>query len=98
MQNGYSFFSRNTFKDTITHYFIRVSAHHANYSNNPTFAHSASGKGKIKNKNFFIEPTTYVTTVGLYDDNENLVAIGKLSKPLKKTMERELLLNVKLSI
>jgi len=97
-QNGYPFFSRNTFKDTVTHYFIRVPAHHANYSNNPTFAHSAVGKGKIKNKKFFIEPTTYVTTVGLYDDNENLVAIGKLSKPLKKTMERELLLDVRLSI
>lgn len=98
MQNGYSFFSRNTFKDTVTHYFIRVPAHHANYSNNPTFAHSASGKGKIKNKKFFIEPTTYITSVGLYDDNKNLVAIGKLSKPLKKTMERELLLDVRLSI
>jgi hypothetical protein len=98
MQGGHSFFSRNTFKDTITHYFIRVPSHHANYSNNPTFAHSADGKGRLKVKNFYIEPVTYVTTIGLYDDSENLVAVGKLSKPLKKTMERELLFDVRLSI
>lgn len=98
MENGYSFFSRNTFKDTITNYFIRVPAHHANYSNNPTFAHSASANGFIKNKDFFIEPVTYITTIGLYDKFGRLVAVGKLSKPVKKTLERELLFDIRLSI
>jgi hypothetical protein len=98
IQGGYSFLSRNTFKDMVTHYFIRVPAHHANYSNNPTFSYPSSVNGMLKNKNFFIEPVTYITTIGLYDDEKNLVAVAKLSKPLKKTMERELLFDVRISI
>ena len=98
MENGKNLFARNTFREIVTYYFVRVPAHHANYSNNPTFAESPSEMGRIKNRNFFNEPVSYITTIGLYDDNKNLLAIGKLSKPVKKTMERELLFNLKLSV
>lgn len=98
IKSGHPFLSRSSLKDVSTNYFIRVPAHHANYSNNPTFAHGANGNGRLKNKKLFTEPFTYVTTVGLYDSENNLVAVGKLSKPFKKTMERELLLNIRLSI
>jgi hypothetical protein len=39
----------------------------------------------LKHRQWFYEPITYITSVGLYDDNYQLVAIGKLSKPIKKS-------------
>jgi hypothetical protein len=43
------------------------------------------------------DPKTYITTVGLYNTNNELVAVAKLSKPLLKTFSREALIKVKLS-
>ena len=42
------------------------------------------------------EPTTYVTSVGLYDDNEQLLAVGKLSQPFRKDYSTEVNLRVRL--
>lgn len=39
----------------------------------------------LKYRSWFYEPVTYITSIGLYDENYQLVAIGKLSKPVKKT-------------
>jgi hypothetical protein len=39
----------------------------------------------LKHRQWFYEPITYITTVGLYDENYQLVAVGKLSKPIKKS-------------
>ena len=52
-------------------------------SNNPTFAESSSEMGRIKNRNFFNEPVSYITTIGLYDDELNMVAVAKLPQPIK---------------
>ena len=41
-------------------------------------------------------PVVYVTTIGLYNDYNELLAVAKLSKPFKKTFDRELLFRVKL--
>jgi hypothetical protein len=41
-------------------------------------------------------PKTYITTVGLYDDNNELLAVAKLSKPLLKSFSREALVRVRL--
>ena len=41
-------------------------------------------------------PTTYITTVGLYNDDNNLLAVAKLSQPLKKDFTTEALIRVKL--
>ena len=57
-----------------------------------------TNNGKLKYSKFAINPITYITTVGLYDKNNELVAVGKLSKPIKKTMENEVLIDVRLSI
>jgi hypothetical protein len=40
---------------------------------------------KIKNTEFLTNPTSYITTIGLYDDKYQLLAVGKLSKAIKKT-------------
>ena len=47
--------------------------------------------------NSFIDnPQTYITTVGLYNDNNELLAVAKLSRPLLKDFTKELLVRVKL--
>ena len=39
---------------------------------------------------------TYITTIGLYDDEKNLVAVAKLSKPIKKTIEKEMVIKIRI--
>ena len=43
-----------------------------------------------------VSPQTYISSVGLYNDNNECVAVAKLSKPLQKDFTKELLLRVKL--
>lgn len=81
-------------------YFIRVMNRDFNYSNNPTYVFDGTDgihpAGLIFNQDFISNPTTYVTTVGLYNDNNELVAVAKLSRPAVKTFDKELLIKVRL--
>ena len=64
-----------------------------NYSTNPTYLN----QGKIRVKNVASDqPVTYITTVGLYNAANELVAVAKLSEPLKKTPENEVTIRVRL--
>ena len=82
------------------HYFVRVKNRDFNYSNNPTYVYDGTdgihSKGTIYNQDFITNPTTYITTVGLYNDNNELVAVAKLSRPAMKTFDSELLIKVRL--
>jgi hypothetical protein len=53
-------------------------------------------KGTIRNSDFVTDPRTYPTTIGLYNDNNELVAVAKLSRPAVKTFDNELLVKVRL--
>jgi hypothetical protein len=50
----------------------------------------------LVNNSFKREPTTYITTVGLYNDNNELLAVAKMSKPFKKDANTEALIKVRL--
>jgi hypothetical protein len=82
------------------HYFVRVMNRDFNYSNNPTYVWDGTDgihpQGLIYNSDFITDPKTYITSVGLYDDNNNLVAIAKLSRPAVKSFDQELLIKVRL--
>lgn len=82
------------------HYFVRVKNRDFNYSNNPTYVYDGTDgvhpAGLIYNQDFITNPTTYITTVGLYNDNNELVAVAKLSRPAVKTFDNELLCKVRL--
>jgi hypothetical protein len=83
------------------HYFIRVKNRDFNYSNNPTYVYDGTednihAKGTIRNEDFISDPRTYVTSVGLYNNNNELVAVAKLSRPALKSFDNELLVKVKL--
>jgi len=94
VQSGPYFAARN--KETVhaTHYFIRVKNNEYNFSNNPTF--TSGSQGTFTHPTFFKDPKVYVTTVGMYNDNNELLAVAKLSKPLLKTYNREALIRIKL--
>ena len=91
--------ARNVKYKTTNHYFVRVSPPNANYSNNPTFISDLSGasSGKIRNVCFQKDPVTYVTSVGLYNNKNELLAVAKLSKPIKKTSDDDLLIKIRLN-
>lgn len=83
------------------HYFVRVKNRDFNYSNNPTFVFDGTednihARGTIRNQDFITDPRTYITTVGLYNDNNELVAVAKLSRPALKSFDNELLVKVRL--
>jgi len=77
-----------------THYFVRARASQFNFSNNPTFVTGSDGDLAISD--FINDPKVYITTIGLYDDNKNLLAVAKSSKPIQKSFRKETLIEVKL--
>ena len=65
-----------------------------NASNNPSFV--VGDLGELKYASFVNDPQVYITTVGLYNVNRELLAVAKLSQPLLKNKTKELLIKVKL--
>ena len=90
----YGFQARNSERITSTHYFVRIKNAEYNFSNNPSYV--TGSVGQIAQSTFISDPKTYITTVGLYNDRQELLAVAKLSKPLLKSFQREALVRVKL--
>jgi len=91
---GNSFTGRSQEDVSSTHYFVRLRNSELNYSNNPTFI---TGSGGYLRYSFMDDdPEVYITTVGLYNDSNELLAVAKLSKPFLKNFERETTVRVKL--
>jgi hypothetical protein len=87
------------------HFFVRVKNQEYNYSNNPTFVISANDKptntqdiGKLRFTDFYTNPKVYITSVGLYNENNDLVAVAKLSQPLLKDFTNECLIKIKIDV
>ena len=91
---GNGFQARNEEDVTSTHYFVRVRNQEFNYSNNPTFTSGSNGSFRFSTMKD--DPRVYITSVGLYDDANQLLAVAKLSKPQLKSFAKELLVKVKL--
>jgi len=93
--SGGASFSINS-QETITSDFIFVRSRNSefNYSENPSFI--AGSTGEIIYSSFINNPQTYITTVGLYNDSNELIAVAKLSRPLIKDFTKESLIRVKL--
>ncbi len=91
---GYGFTLNS--KETLSSDFVFVRARNQefNYSENPSFISGSTGE--VLFNSFIDNPQTYITTVGLYNDNNELLAVAKLSRPLLKDFTKELLVRVKL--
>ena len=83
----------NTTELNSTIYFCRANHSEFNYSSNPTYL--ADSKIRVKEVSAD-QPISYITTVGLYSADRELLAVAKLSEPLKKTPSNELTLRVRL--
>jgi hypothetical protein len=93
-QSGSSFGLNS--EETITSDFVFVRARNSefNYSENPSYISGSTGEVIY---NYFINnPQTYMTSIGLYNDSNELLAVAKLSKPLNKDFTKEALVRVKL--
>lgn len=84
----------NTTELNSTIYFCRANHNEFNYSSNPTYL--TGSKIRVKNENILAPPKAYVTTVGLYSADNELLAVAKLSEPLRKDPSNELTLRVRL--
>ena len=83
----------NTTELNSSIYFCRLNNNDYNYSSNPTYL----SQSKITVKNTSLDaPVTYPTTVGLYSADNELLAVAKLSEPLKKDPSNEVVLRVRL--
>jgi len=82
-------------QETITSdfVFVRLPNSEFNYTTNPSMI---SGSGDFVYSSLINNPQTYVTTVGMYNDNNELLAVAKMSKPLVKDFTKEALIRVKL--
>ena len=83
----------NTTELNSTVYFCRLNNNEFNYSANPTYV--SGSKIRVKNQSID-EPVSYFTTVGLYSPDNALMAVAKISEPLKKTPSTELNIRVRL--
>lgn len=72
-------------------YYIKIGPGEFNVSTNPTYLN-----GWNINKEFVKNPISYITTIGLYNDNNDCLAIAKLSKPLKKMYNDAFLIKIRL--
>jgi hypothetical protein len=83
-------------EETITsdYVFVRARNSEFNYSENPSFISGSTGE--VIYDNFINSPQVYLTTVGMYNDSNELLAVAKMSRPLLKDFTKEALIRVKL--
>lgn len=74
--------------------FVRVRNSEYNYTENPSFLTGTTGE--VFHNSSINNPQVYITTVGLYNDANELLGVAKLSKPLLKDFTKEALVRVKL--
>ena len=83
----------NSVELNSTVYFCRANHNEFNYSANPTYL--SASKLVVKNDSADV-PVSYATTVGLYSPDNELLAVAKLSEPLKKDPTTEFTVRVRL--
>lgn len=93
LSQGASFSVRSEETITSNYVFIRVRNSEFNYSTNPS---NITGSGELRHDVMINNPQTYITTVGLYNDSNDLLGVAKLSKPLLKDFTKEALVRIKL--
>lgn len=83
----------NTAELNSTIYHCRVSGNDFNYSTNPTYLDNSKIRVKVNGTD---APVSYVTGVGLYSENNELLAVAKLSQPIKNSLDKDFTIKVRL--
>jgi len=93
--SGSTGFTLNSQETIVSDYiFVRPRSSEFNYSENPSFISGSTGE--VLYPQFINNPQVYITTIGLYNDTNQLLAVAKLSRPLTKDFTKEALVRVKL--
>jgi hypothetical protein len=92
VNNGFQ--ARNEEEVKSTFFFVRAKNAEYNFSNNPSYV--TGSDGDLNQSTFIGDSKTYITTVGLYNNDNELLALAKLSKPILKSFSNEVLVKVKL--
>jgi hypothetical protein len=90
---GANFTLRSEETISSNYVFVRVRNSEFNYSTNPS---NITGSGDLLHSIMVNSPQAYMTTVGLYNDNNDLLGVAKLSRPLLKDFTKEALVRIKL--
>lgn len=93
LKDGNSFKLNSEETISSNYVFIRARNSEFNYSTNPSLL---TGSGELRHSVMIDSPESYITTVGLYNDANDLLAVGKLSRPLLKNSTKESLIRMKL--
>jgi len=94
ISGGASFILNSEETITSDYIFVRARNSEFNYSSNPSFISGSTGE--VIYSNFINQPQVYVTTIGMYNDSNDLLAVAKMSRPLLKDFTKESLVRVKL--
>jgi len=94
IKNGSYFSARREEKKRSSFYFCRALNNEYNHSQNPSYF--TGSNAQLANNDFITEPVTYITTVGLYNNKNELLAVAKMSQPFKKDPNTEALIKVRL--
>ena len=94
IKSGSYFASRREERKRSSFYFCRVPNFEFNHSQNPSYF--TGSNAQLVNNDFIKEPVTYITTVGLYNNKNELLAVAKLSQPFKKDPNTEALIKIRL--
>jgi len=94
IKSGSYFAARREEQKRSSFFFCEIRGHEFNHSQNPSYF--TGDNAELSNNSFKVEPHSYLTTVGLYNDSNELLAVAKLSKPFKKDPNTEALIKVRL--
>ena len=93
INSGASFDLQSEETISSNYIFVRVRNSEFNYSTNPS---NITGSGELTHDVMINSPQAYITTVGLYNDDNELLGVAKLSRPLLKDFTKEALVRIKL--
>lgn len=93
IKSGASFDLQSEETISSNYVFVRVRNSEFNYSTNPS---NITSSGELRHDVMINTPQAYITTVGLYNDNNDLLGVAKLSRPLLKDFTKEALVRIKL--
>jgi hypothetical protein len=94
IEGGADFQARRVENLATSHYFVRAQNREFNFSNNPTY--TTGSDGTFLNSSFETNPKTYITSIGLMNDANEMLAVAKTSQPIEKSFDKEVLIKVKL--
>ncbi len=93
INGGNSFIVDSEEKISSKYYFTRIKNSEFNFTTNPSFIDDT---GNLRYSSMENNPKVYITTIGLYNDTDDLIAVAKLSQPIAKDFSKEALIRVKL--